>query len=663
MHGSLEQRQDGSVALFIKEDLQFDSRDERIYHESLALPPLALALSRQQADLRILIIGGGDGLIARELFKSNQIAAVDLVDYDPQILEFARRDLAHLNENSLAHARMQIHVRDAWEFVDEALKQGTLYDLIICDLTVPEDVSGARFHTIDWYSKLHNLIRQDGVVAVNACSPQATPRAYCSIFNCLLRAGFDTRPYHVTIPSFAGLGYGDDWGFFIASRQSITPAEFAESFESLTPRHWLKDLAMLRQLFVFPEELFKYQPSAVPATAGSDMLLCYFLNDRKLGTGSGSLKDSFSLEIGTMSMPEPDKGTTILPLYISPALIDALNPTVETTDPGAPLDQKILTDVMDMMPVPYRDHTPQIVGDFLSDPAAFLRGLDLQELVDRLLQRAMELPSQLVAELECLRDRLEEWADDNLTVLSLGQHVLTILTLVIVLGNLLYPDMVYAKGGTGHAGGAHTASAGVGHTGSGGGHDGATGHAGARGGRRGYGRGWGGGYWGGGGGYYYRRNYPGPGQPKEGPMGPASGPPSKGVQIKNFQGSLPQPIRSLPLQVEESSSNGGASSNSIADVQRNMVRLRSRLTASHEELSKYVDLLRQDLASFESCQEPTVVFGTHNIPVAEAVRRTNLAIARTESEISAVHQRMEELNAHMNGIASQSPTNDDLRNS
>ena len=42
MAGSVERRADGSIALFIDGDLQFDSIDEYIYHEALVLPALAL---------------------------------------------------------------------------------------------------------------------------------------------------------------------------------------------------------------------------------------------------------------------------------------------------------------------------------------------------------------------------------------------------------------------------------------------------------------------------------------------------------------------------------------------------------------------------------------------------------------------------------------------
>src|SRR5688572_8064963 len=97
----LDERADGSYALFIDGDLQFDTRDEALYHEALALPALCLARPMfSEAGLRVLICGGGDGLALRECLRFPDVTRIDLVDYDPNVVEMGRTRFADQNNAS-----------------------------------------------------------------------------------------------------------------------------------------------------------------------------------------------------------------------------------------------------------------------------------------------------------------------------------------------------------------------------------------------------------------------------------------------------------------------------------------------------------------------------------------------------------------------------------
>lgn len=463
MAGLLCQRADGALELFIDGDLQFNSLDEHIYHEALALPALAVALRRMQSKLRVLIIGGGDGLVARELLKSPQVERIDLVDYDPDILNLAKSDLSTLNCGSLSDERSNIHVMDAWQFVDEALGRGELFDLVISDLTVAEDVVGGRFHSVDWYAKIARLLPPQGVLAVNAVSPQATPQAYWSIFNSILSGGLLPRPLHIHIPSFTALGYGQDWGFFLASAKAINANEIAGQLTQFHLRKYLLEEQDLQRLFVFPEELFEFQAKSLPARLGSDILIHYFNNAEELKAASGAVRDAFTLDLTNLSVPVASTGMEILPPELNSALAASLLAVSENDSAESYDVENCLREVLDLMPVMQRSQSSELIADFLENPAVFLRAIDIPGLLARLLQRAAELPAQLVAELELLREKMQEWTDDQFSFLSLGSRILTVLTLVIVVGNLLYPDAVYAKGDhAAHAGRAHDSVSGGG---------------------------------------------------------------------------------------------------------------------------------------------------------------------------------------------------------
>ncbi len=57
------------LRLFLDNELQFSSRDEYRYHESLVHPAMSLAPASAGSREHVLIIGGGDGLVLREVWR------------------------------------------------------------------------------------------------------------------------------------------------------------------------------------------------------------------------------------------------------------------------------------------------------------------------------------------------------------------------------------------------------------------------------------------------------------------------------------------------------------------------------------------------------------------------------------------------------------------
>ncbi len=619
MSGSLERTHDGSLVLSINGDLQFHSADERIYHEGLVLPALAVASKRIQRDLRVLIIGGGDGLCAREVFKSGNIAQVDLVDYDSEILAMARLELKTLNNASLFDERIRIFNQDAWDFTAKAIENEEVYDLIISDLTVPENIDGARFHSVEWYSRLTSLLSYAGVLAVNSVSPDATPLAYWSVFNGLAKVGLHTRAYHVNIPSFCERGYGQDWGFFIAAKCPIDESELITA-ELVQPTYALTDMQSVRDLFMLPAELFMLQPQALPALDGSDVLLQYFNKGRTIEF-RGVKRSSFAFDTSNLKIPNADTGKTVLPLEVSEALAKLLalrEPAGEQPTTAADPDA-VLEDILEMIPSLQTSQNPELVADFLKEPGAFLQGVDLQALIASVSKRASSLPPNFAQELNSLTAKLSDWTGDHMSLMQLGRNVVTLLTLVIVVGNLLYPDMVYAKGDHGdHAGAGRHA---------GGKHDGHHGNRG-RGGRGGYG-------WNGGG-----VDYVGPNeiiekrpekviltQPKNGPGGP---------EIRNYGGGK---------------GKGGGKANrapsvnldKLSQATHNMFIAELDEATSYrnlldEELNQYIAIAHEDLAH-------GVSFGMRTVSREEAIRLTQGLIAKSDNKIAALNDCIAQLAA------------------
>ena len=109
--------------LYIDGHIQFSSRDEYRYHEFLVHPGLSISGSRKN----VLILGGGDGLAAREVLKYQDVELVHLVDIDPEMIRISSElpILQRLNQQSLSADRVTVFTEDAFTFINQP---GVKYD-------------------------------------------------------------------------------------------------------------------------------------------------------------------------------------------------------------------------------------------------------------------------------------------------------------------------------------------------------------------------------------------------------------------------------------------------------------------------------------------------------------------------------------------------------
>jgi spermidine synthase len=199
------------LRMYLDEQLQFSSLDERIYHEALVHPAFTLTSNHE----RVLILGGGDGLALREVLKYDDVKHVDLVDLDPLVLDAAKnvRSLAALNQYSLYDSRVTVHPQDAVDFL---ASNRSPYHIIIVDFPDPTDQTISNLYTTEFYSLLKRSLADNGVFVCQSNSPEDTPIVFWSIGKTIESAGFQTLSYHTIVPSFG------DWGFHIGAKKRIS---------------------------------------------------------------------------------------------------------------------------------------------------------------------------------------------------------------------------------------------------------------------------------------------------------------------------------------------------------------------------------------------------------------------------------------------------------
>ncbi len=203
----LTTRGDG-VRLYLNGHLQFASVDEFRYHEALVHPAMELAHAKK----RVLIIGGGDGLTAREVLKYSQVERIDLVDLDPAVTRLASRNphITRINENALSRQQVHITHADGFAFLQQ---DHAAYDVVLFDLPDPREEGLAKLYSREGYELAKRLLAPGGVMVTQATSPYYARRAFWCIAQTMEAADLRVVPYHLNVPSFG------EWGFHLGMRE------------------------------------------------------------------------------------------------------------------------------------------------------------------------------------------------------------------------------------------------------------------------------------------------------------------------------------------------------------------------------------------------------------------------------------------------------------
>ena len=247
--------------LYINGNLQFSSRDEARYHEALVIPAMQAAAQHS----RVLILGGGDGLAAREVLKYPQVKQVTLVDLDPDMTRTFQTaaKLVALNQNALNHPKLRVVNDDAAQWLQHT---AATFDVIIIDLPDPSNFSLGKLYSVPMYRLVARHLAEGGKMVVQSTSPYFAPRAYWSVVATLEAAGLKTAPYHVYVPSFG------EWGYALAGAET----DFRLPNRVDVPTRFL-NAAEMAQMFRFPADMARR--AVEPNYLNNQRLVAYFEQD------------------------------------------------------------------------------------------------------------------------------------------------------------------------------------------------------------------------------------------------------------------------------------------------------------------------------------------------------------------------------------------------
>jgi spermidine synthase len=428
---------DQGIAFYINGDLQFDSADEAIYHEHLVIPALSLAVQRfPNTDLRVLICGGGDGLAARDVLRFEQVKKVDLVDYNPDVIELANTVFTPYNLGSLADEKVTVYTQEAFGFIRELADNS--YHVIICDFTCPKSAEDSAIYSQEWFQEVNRILINSGIITVNAVSPHYSSLAFWCLYQTLLSVNFHTKPVQIEIPSFRGHGYGN-WGFFLGSSQEISQGEI-EHLEIPQQLNYLTREKLLSS-FIFEAEIAANRHQVTIHTIENAKLFYYLLNYPAKPENSGlNLGEYLNfLDIHEQVNAETENIENINSLDLESVAKFWLE-NIYAAD-----GEKDLPDMQKLVPVRHPYHEPKMTTSWLVHVQELLSEIDIKQLLNSLLNRAQELPPQIAKELKILADKLNA----NQPLGTLNPKVvefITLLSITLLMTNLVSPDSVFAKG-------------------------------------------------------------------------------------------------------------------------------------------------------------------------------------------------------------------------
>jgi spermidine synthase len=202
-------RRGNDTRLYLDGGLQFSTRDEYRYTESLVYPALGNGAHS------VLVLGGGDGLAARELLRQPGISKIVQVELDPAVIDIARTTLRAANDGSLDNPRVAVLTEDAMNWLRGPSVDR--FDAVIVDLPDPDTPVLGRLYSTEFYALVAHALAPGGLMVVQAGSPFSTPTAYWRTVSTIRAAGYAVTPYHVHVPTFG------DWGFALAQRADVAP--------------------------------------------------------------------------------------------------------------------------------------------------------------------------------------------------------------------------------------------------------------------------------------------------------------------------------------------------------------------------------------------------------------------------------------------------------
>ncbi len=202
---------------------QLTTSDEFVYHEMMAHVPL-MALDKPK---RVLVVGGGDGGVLREVLKHPSVTKATLCEIDRTVVDTALQYYPEIADGCFDDSRSDIVIADGLKYVADTTER---FDAIIVDSSEPIGPS-AVLHTREFFTDCKRALKEGGVLVTQNGLPFLFPEhlfgtteIFASLFN---RAA----PYMCTQPCYFGGPFALNWASDDESLLELSAKKLAKRAE------------------------------------------------------------------------------------------------------------------------------------------------------------------------------------------------------------------------------------------------------------------------------------------------------------------------------------------------------------------------------------------------------------------------------------------------
>lgn len=204
---------------------QTTEADEFIYHEMLSHVPI-LAHGRAK---KVLIIGGGDGGMLREVLRHKTVEKCTMVEIDPSVVELAKEHLPNHSSGAFDDPRTHLVFADGAAFARDPDDQ---YDVMIVDSTDPIGPGEVLFQDT-FYANTRHCLAPGGILVTQNGVPFLQPDELRNTIQHLSHLYADVGCYLASVPTYVGgpMAFGwaaDDPKYRRTSEDTLT-ARFSKS--------------------------------------------------------------------------------------------------------------------------------------------------------------------------------------------------------------------------------------------------------------------------------------------------------------------------------------------------------------------------------------------------------------------------------------------------